>query len=121
GKFQDSEKLQKQAAAIQEKALGKNHPDLATTYDLLGLLYLSKNDLAQAKTSFDKSYEIRHKTLSCDHPDLGMTYLHMAQLQKALGNKPEEKADAQKAADIFFKSLGVGHPSTRQALSMTGT
>jgi len=56
------------ALAIDEKVLGKDHPDTATTYDNTAGVYDDQGDNAKALEWYQKALDIREKKLGPDHP-----------------------------------------------------
>jgi tetratricopeptide (TPR) repeat protein len=49
GRYADAEPLYKRSLAIREKALGPNHPDVATSLNNMGLLYERQGQYAEAE------------------------------------------------------------------------
>lgn len=64
GDYVAAEPLYQQALAIQEKALGADHPDMATSLDNLAWLYRSKCRYAEAEPLFQRALAIREKVLN---------------------------------------------------------
>ena len=56
------------ALAMQEKALGLEHPDVAASLLWLGSLYYSLEDYNKAEPLFKKALAIYEKTLGTEHP-----------------------------------------------------
>ncbi|CAF4341580.1 unnamed protein product, partial [Rotaria sordida] len=59
---------------ITTKALPPNHPDLATPYNNIGLVYNNMGDYSKALEFYEKSLKIREKALPPNHPDLAQAY-----------------------------------------------
>jgi CHAT domain-containing protein len=57
--------------AIREKALGRDHPDVALSLNNLALLYQNEDRYADAEPLFKRLLAIREKALGRDHPDVG--------------------------------------------------
>ena len=102
------------ALEIREKVLGKEHPDTATSYNNIGLVYGTKGDYDKALEYYFKAKDIYEKVLGKEHPDIatihnniGGVYFHKGDYDKALEYM-------MKAKDIYEKKLGPEHPSTRQ-------
>ena len=47
---------------------GENHPNVATSYSNIGLIYYNQGDYSKALEYFEKSYAILEKFLQDDHP-----------------------------------------------------
>jgi tetratricopeptide (TPR) repeat protein len=70
GRYAQAEPLFKRSLAIKEKALGPDHPDVATSLNILGEIHMSQGQYAQAEPLFRRSLAIREKALGPDHPDV---------------------------------------------------
>ena len=57
------------AIAIQREVLGEKHPDLAISYNNMGLLYHNQGDYAQALAYQTLAVEIAQKFLPTTHPN----------------------------------------------------
>jgi tetratricopeptide (TPR) repeat protein len=60
----------KKSLKIREKALPPNHPDLATSYNNIGMTYCNKNDYSKALTFLEKAITIWQTSLPPNHPDI---------------------------------------------------
>ena len=63
GKYAEAEPLFKRALAIREKALGKDHPDVATSLNNLALLYDSQGKYAEAEPFMSGHWQYGKKPL----------------------------------------------------------
>ena len=88
------------ALDIRLQVLGKEHPDIATTYNNIALVYYAQGDYTKALEYFEKAIEIAEHVLDKDHPDIATTYNNIALVYKALG-------DYTKAQEYFEKSLDI--------------
>ncbi len=61
GKYAEAEPLFKRALAIEEKALGPDHPDLATTLENMADLYKKTGRLDEAKRFEERAQAIRSR------------------------------------------------------------
>ena len=68
GNYSAAEALLREAAAIQEQALGPDHPDLANTLNNLGVLCEITDNPIDAEHYFRRAYSIATATLAPDHP-----------------------------------------------------
>ena len=62
---------------IFEKVLGKEHPDIATSYANIGTIYSRMRDYPAALKNFQKSLAIYKKVLGKEHPDIASIYGHI--------------------------------------------
>jgi len=68
GNYSSAEELLREAAAIQEQALGPDHPDLANTLNNLGVVCEITDNPIDAEHYFRRAYSIATATLAPDHP-----------------------------------------------------
>ena len=68
GNYSSAEKLLREAAALQERTLGPQHPDLANTLNNLGIVCEMANNPIDAEHYFRRAYTIATAALSPDHP-----------------------------------------------------
>jgi tetratricopeptide (TPR) repeat protein len=68
GKFSEGIPLAQQALAIREKALGPDHPDVATALSWLALLYRNQGHYADAELLYRRALAINEKARGPDHP-----------------------------------------------------
>ena len=97
GRTRQAEMLYKRALVVQEKNLGKNHPDLARTCSDLALLYDGQKAFTTAVTYYKRALVVQEKNLSKNHPDLARTLEHLAVLLKKAA-RPEEAATMEARA-----------------------
>ncbi len=71
GKYAEAEPLYQRSLAIDENALGPDHPDLATDLNNLALLYHAQGHYAEAEPLYQRSLAIRENALGPEHPDVG--------------------------------------------------
>ena len=68
GNYASAEDLLRQAAALQEQTLGPQHPDLANTFNNLGVVCEMTDNPIDAEHYFRRAYAIATATLAPDHP-----------------------------------------------------
>jgi hypothetical protein len=68
GDFVAAERHLRDAARLQEEALGPAHPDLANTLNNLGVVYERTGRTDEAEASYRRAYTIARETLAADHP-----------------------------------------------------
>ena len=59
----------RRALAIDEKAYGRDHPDVAGDVNNLGAVLQEEGDLAQAKAAYQRALAIDEKAYGPDHPN----------------------------------------------------
>ena len=65
----EAEPLYRRAIEIDEKTLGKDHPNVATNYNNLALLLQDQGKYDQAEPLFRRAIEIFQTKLGSDHPN----------------------------------------------------
>ena len=85
GRYADAEPLYKRSLAIREKALGPDHPDVATSLNNLAALYDDQGRYADAEPLYKRSLAIREKALGPDHPDVATSLNNLAALYTSQG------------------------------------
>ena len=88
------------ALAIDEKALGPDHPDVATDLNNLAFLYKTQGRYAQAEPLYDRAMAIREEALGPTHPDMSQSLENLAALYRATSRDVEAETLEQRAAQI---------------------
>ena len=117
GKYPDAEGLFKRALAICEKALGKDHPDVATTLSNLALVYTDEGRYADAEGLHKRALAIREKALGAGHPDVAYTLNNLAIVYADQGKYADAEGLFKRALAIWEKALGKDHPDVATPLS----
>ncbi|XYI00859.1 CHAT domain-containing protein [Sorangium sp. So ce1128] len=113
--------LAERALAIREKALGRDHPAVATSLNDLAALYHAKGDYGRAEPLLVRALAIQEKALEKDHPDVAASLGNLAALYHAQGDYGRARPLYERALAIHEKTLGQEHPDvarTRTALAM---
>jgi CHAT domain-containing protein len=71
--------------AITEKALGRDHPNVAAALNNLALLYVGQGRYAEAEPLYHRSVAIGEKALGPDHPDVATSLNNLALLYVGQG------------------------------------
>ncbi len=80
GKYAEAEPLYKRSLAIWEKALGPEHPDVATSLNNLAGLYQAQGKYAEGEPLYKRSLAIWEKVLGPEHPDVATSFENYAGL-----------------------------------------
>lgn len=98
------------ALALQEQILGKNHYQVANTYQALGNYYY------EIKKDFDKGFEYQQKALDIrqnlfedSHPQIASSYTELATYYRVMNMFDKELECLEKALMIQLKTLGEEH------------
>ena len=117
GNYPSAEPLYKRSLAIREKALGAEHPDVATSLNNLAELYRSQGNYPVAEPLFKRSLAILEKALGADHPNVSASLNNLALLYEAQGNYPAAEPFYKRALEIAKKALGANHPDVSKSLN----
>jgi CHAT domain-containing protein/Tfp pilus assembly protein PilF len=117
GRYADAEPLFKRSLAIQEKAFGPDHRDVATVLNNLAALYDNQGRYAEAEPLYKRSLAIREKALGPDHPDVANALINLAWLYDHQGRSADAEPLYKRSLAIYKKALGPDHPDVAQALN----
>ena len=93
-----------------EKALGKDHLDLATTLTNLAFLFRDQGQRAKARPLYERALAIREKALGKDHADVGATLYNLAVLLDEQGAPAEARPHFERALVIDEQVFGKDSP-----------
>ncbi len=110
GRYAEAEPLYRRALAIDEKALGSDHPNVATDLNNLALLYHNQGKHAEAEPLYKRALAIDEKALGFDHPDVAMDLNNLAGPYHAQSRYVEAEPLYKRALAIWKKVLGPAHP-----------
>ncbi|MBR2475855.1 MAG: tetratricopeptide repeat protein, partial [Bacteroidaceae bacterium] len=113
-------KLYSEALDIQEKVLGKEHPDTATSYNNIGVVYDNQGEYDKALEYHFKALEIKEKTLGKEHPNTASSYNNIGVVYDNQGEYEKALEYHFKALEIREKTLGKGHPDTATSYNNIG-
>ena len=91
-----------EAAAILRVAKGPNHPEVGTTYNNLGALYISTQQWSKAADVFREAIAIRSASLGPVHPDTATAKHGRALALNKLGNFARRKHCFAKASLLLL-------------------
>jgi tetratricopeptide (TPR) repeat protein len=84
GRYADAVPLYQRSLAIWEKALGRDHPDAATSLNNLASLYASQGRYAYAEPLYQRSLALLEKALR--RPEVDLIGVDRASLSRAIDN-----------------------------------
>ena len=100
GQYDRAIEVAKKALDATEKALGPDHPDVATSLNILAMLYKTQGRYAQAEPLYKRSLAIREKALGPDHPDVAQSLENLAKLYRKTNRVKEAEVLEKRAAAI---------------------
>jgi tetratricopeptide (TPR) repeat protein len=96
--------------AIREKALGRDHPDVAQSLNNLAEPYRNQGRYADAEPLYQRSLAIYEKALGRDHPEVPTSLNNLAALYRRQGRYADAELLYQRALAIREEALGRDHP-----------
>ena len=106
GQYAAAIPLAERALAIFEKALGKDHADVANTLNNLAELYHAIGNYNQAEPVYQRSLAIYEKVLRKDHPYIANTLNNLAVLYQDMKKYSQAELLYQRALAMREKLLG---------------
>ncbi|CAN0535323.1 unnamed protein product, partial [Laminaria digitata] len=96
GNYAEAGPLYKRSLAIDEKALGPEHPNVATSLNNLAGLFETQGNYAEAGPLYKRSLAIDEKALGPEHPSVArslnnLAVLFRAQVRTSFGNSISSK------------------------------
>jgi tetratricopeptide (TPR) repeat protein len=112
GRFSEARPLHERALAIDEKALGPEHPITATTQSNLAMLLHGTGSYAEALPLLERALAIRERALGPDSPGTAISLNNLAMVLDSQGRFAEARPLCERALAIDEKALGPDHPHT---------
>src|SRR5438552_11137145 len=116
GKLAEAIPLVHRALAIQEKALGPEHPDVAASLDALAGLDRAQGNYREAERLYRRALAIREKALGRGNPALVLSLNNLAGLYRAQGKYAEAEPLYRRALAIEEESRGPENLSVAASL-----
>ena len=108
------------ALAIREKVFGTEHPDVAQSYNNIGLIYDSQGNYEKSLEYYNKALEIYEKFFGTEHPNVAMLYNNIGAICNSLRIYDKALEYFKKALAICEKVLGTEHPNVAQLYNNIG-
>ncbi len=109
------------ALAIYERALGPDHPRVATSVNNLATLRQSQGDYAGALPLHERSLAIRERALGPDHPEVAESLNNLATLYWAEGDYAGALPLYERSLAIWERTLGPDHLNVAANLNNLAT
>jgi tetratricopeptide (TPR) repeat protein len=100
GRYAEAEPLYERAIAIDETALGPEHPQLATDLNNLAGLYQETGRYAEAEPLFGRAIAIDEKVLGPEHPDVAGGLNNLAEVYRKTGRYADAEA-------LYVRALAI--------------
>jgi tetratricopeptide (TPR) repeat protein len=99
-RFDEAEKLFVEAIAIDEKAYGANHTEVAIDLNNLAWLYAQQGKFEKAEGLILRALAIREATYGAAHPDVAESLDDLAELMQQMGRIDDAREAERRALDI---------------------
>ena len=103
GKHVEAEPLNDRSLAIDEKALGSEHPAVATTLNNLALVFDAQGRYGEAEPLYKRALAIWETALGPEHPDVATKLENYADFLRKTGRISDEKEMEARAKAIRAK------------------
>jgi TonB family protein len=115
GKYQEAINQQKQALAIWEKELGKEHKLIATGSTNLAEMFRAIQRYGEAAAAYQRALKIEEKLLGPEHPDLVSLLIRLGWTRHGLSQAGEAEALFKRAVSVREKQ-GIDHVGVAEPL-----
>jgi tetratricopeptide (TPR) repeat protein len=115
--YKEAEPLMNRALEIDEKAFGKDHPDVARDLNNLSLLLKATNRLRDAEPLMKRALEIAEKAYGENCPIVATALNNLAELYRVTNRLKEAEPLYKRALEINEKAFGEDHPNITGALN----
>jgi tetratricopeptide (TPR) repeat protein len=105
---------------LQERALGPDNPDIASTLTNLSIALGDLHRLDEALAALERAVRIKEKSLGPDHPSLAITLSNLGHSLTDAGKYPDAEKALLRSVAIKEKALGREHPSLAYPLTDLG-
>ena len=106
--------------AIEKKALGEAHPEVAATISLIGLVLRDQGDYDGAISRYEECLAIEKKALGEAHPEVATTISLIGRVLRDQGDYSGAISRYEECLELRKKALGEGHPKVAQTISLIG-
>ncbi|CAF4201813.1 unnamed protein product [Rotaria sordida] len=105
---------------FKQKTLPPNHPNLATSYNNIGLVYYNMGEYSKALSSHERSLEIQKTALPPNHPDLASSYNNIGLVYYNMGEYSKALSSYERSLEIWKIALPPNHPSLAASYNNIG-
>jgi tetratricopeptide (TPR) repeat protein len=120
GERQDALRVQQEALALKEKALGREHPDVGLSEGNLAIALAELGLHQEGLTHADRSVALLESGLGAGHPDLATQLSNRGEILDALGRHREARASFERARVIWEREFGLDDRNLAYALTGIG-
>lgn len=116
GDYEESERITRQALAMQRKSLPDIHPEIATQLNNLAFVLHDQGKYDEAETMYREVIAMRRELLGEYHPDFGSALINLAYLLYDKGDMDGALRLSRYALEVYQHSYdGAEHPDIAMA------
>jgi class 3 adenylate cyclase/tetratricopeptide (TPR) repeat protein len=120
GRYAESQALLERAVAILERALGRDHLDVARSLDNLAVALGKQGRYAEAQALIERALLICERALGPDHPDVARRLNNIANIHYEQGRYAEAQQLHERVLAIRERALGPDDPNLAISLNNLG-
>ncbi|MEM7154213.1 MAG: protein kinase [Myxococcota bacterium] len=109
GRNNDAEKVLAKAESIRRETLGEDHPEYASTLNMLGSLAIEQGRVEEGMRYIRRAIDIQ-VAAELDTVAIGYKRTSLARALMQLGRLEESELEAERALEAFREKLGDEHP-----------
>jgi len=117
GAYAQAEPWYTQCFSVSQTRLGADHPDVATSLNVLAELSFTQGCYSEAESLFKKSLAIWEQQLGTDHPNVAEILCNLAVLYSVQGLYSEAEPLYLRSLAIREQQLGANHPAAAIVLN----
>jgi serine/threonine-protein kinase len=121
GNLVEAQQMTMAALELRSATLGREHADVAMSYNNLGVLARNRGEYAAARGYHDQALVIRRAALPADHPHIAVSLNNLGALDLAEGEFATAVDRFQEALDIATRVNGPTHQDTIATLNNLGS
>jgi tetratricopeptide (TPR) repeat protein len=118
GQYPEAERLLKRALFLQQRLLGRRHPETARTLYHLAELFRDRGQYRRAQTLFCGTLQIQKQTLEDEHLHIAHTLTSLASLHRDQWHYVQGEPLARRALQILEQTLDPIHPDIADSLNV---
>src|SRR5262249_11825447 len=120
GKYGEAEEFLKRALVTRERALGANHPDVASTLNNLAIVYRRQGKYSEAEGLYKRALAINEQALGTSHPNVAWTLNDMAVRYEGRGESGSALAYSRKATAAILAHRAAESTGTPRTEAVGG-
>jgi eukaryotic-like serine/threonine-protein kinase len=120
GQYGQAREHLEQALALQQQALGPEHPSILRALTNLGIVLEALGQHEQARTCQERALALAEKVLGPEHPHVAGLLNNLGNVLRELGQYEQARAHYERSLVLKLKVLGPEHPSVCNSYNNLG-